>query len=530
MTKTVSYTSSNRPPLETHVQCMNDKFVNFLLSDLSPERNYPIVTNQYCIPLTQGPYIFFNMEQLTYPKMLREVCERSRRNDIVEVWDYSLVNVNILQSHGIVAKHVPLRTTPEDIAKLKSYIPSTPVYDVGFCGVAPPRRMKLLEEIGKKGLKLLLCNTTYGEERDRLLASCRVHINIHQSDEHTVYESTRCNHWLEAGIPVISEHSLDDDPRCRNVSYETLVETVVEFCKKTSNIQWIDSILFNGDSIMQLRLQYLYPHIDKMYICEQLYTHQGTKKEQLYIDLYKDWFAPYLDKVVFLVDETDYSNYSDTLYLEELKKFGGHGTELYTLYKNKSWNYEIAHRNYAAKKILETHKGQHYIVSVCDCDEIPDAAVVKANLTRLYDATTQGAVYMEQLFMYYNLNWLASKWYKAFFVNNRLLERYSTFQGFRDKLFPCSPARTIPCGWHCSFFMTIQEIIRKLQSFAHSEHNIPEYTNELHVSRCIQTGNDLFRRGSTLLQPNPIQLEQFPKELQQFHSYIRKLQQAYYSV
>jgi len=445
------------------------------------------------------------MEQMTYPKMLKEVCERVRQKDIVEVWDYSQVNVDILKSQGIQARHVPLQTTPEDVAKLKSYIPSKPEFDVGFCGVVPDRRMRILQQLGEKGLKVVLCNTTYGEERDRILAKCRVQLNIHQTDVHKVYESTRCNHWLDAGIPVISETSLDDDPRCINVSYDALVETVVKFCKdpaiplKNTKLQWIDSTLFNGDLIVQLRLQYLYPHVDKIYICEQRYTHQGTKKDVLYFDLYKDWFTPYKDKLVFLVDETPYSG--------------------------ETWVHENAHRNYAATRIVKDNKDTQYIVTVCDCDELPDVAMILGNMERIYETTREGALYMEQQFFYYNLNWYMSKWYSPFIMNNTLLTKYKTFQGFRDKVLPHSVDRMFPCGWHCSYFMPTQEILRKIRSFAHLEHNIPSITDETHIIKSIETGTDLFKRAGTVLYPSPIPLEQFPKEFRQFHRYILSLQQ-----
>jgi len=234
MSKTFVYKKEHRPAVQTHIYFMIDAFIEFLLSDLSPERSYTILTNHYCIPVGPGPFILFNIEQLTRPKILDEVYKRAIQSDIVEVWDYSPVNVRLLQSRGIAAKYVPVQTPLEIIQTLQSYIPPVPMYDIGFCGVAPERRMKLIQQLAAKGLKVLLLHGTYMKDRDRMLASCKIHLNIHQTDDHKVFEIIRCDPWLKAGIPILSEHSLEDDPRCINVSYDTLVETAFALCRSTS--------------------------------------------------------------------------------------------------------------------------------------------------------------------------------------------------------------------------------------------------------------------------------------------------------
>ena len=72
---------------------------------------------------------------------------------------------------------------------------------------------------------------TYGEERDKALASCKILLNIHCFDDFTIFESARCEPWLSIGKCVISENSLDNDPRCINVDYHMLVLTVLNTLK-----------------------------------------------------------------------------------------------------------------------------------------------------------------------------------------------------------------------------------------------------------------------------------------------------------
>jgi hypothetical protein len=223
---TKEFRSTQRPPVQTHVWFIIDAFVEFLLSDLSPQRTHTILTNHYSKPLGSGPFILFNIEQLTRPRILEEVYRRAICADIVEVWDYSEVNANLLRARGIAVHVVPVQTTEARVAALKTLLATQPKqFDIGFCGVAPERRQKILEELSKEGFKLLLLTNTYNPtERDMLLARCRFQVNIHQTDEHQVFESVRCDPWLRAGQPIVSETSLDSDLRCITVLYEGIVE------------------------------------------------------------------------------------------------------------------------------------------------------------------------------------------------------------------------------------------------------------------------------------------------------------------
>ncbi len=221
---------------------MIDDFILFLQSELSPERKYPILTNHYCKPLTPGPYILFNIEQLTRPRILKEVYARAMQPDIVEVWDYSHINVTLLRSKGIAARHVPVQTIESRVNLFKHIMRDSPkTYDIGFCGVAPDRRQKILTELSNYGVKVLLMTNLYGYSRDASLSQCKMLINIHQTNEHMVFESIRCDPWLRAGMPIVSESSMDDDPRCINVPYDKLVETTLNVLGKMGGqhtVQW----------------------------------------------------------------------------------------------------------------------------------------------------------------------------------------------------------------------------------------------------------------------------------------------------
>jgi hypothetical protein len=60
-------------------------------------------------------------------------------------------------------------------------------------------------------------------------------MNIHYGDTYNVFESARCEPWLKVGVPVISETSLDNDPRCISVDYDRLVETAISTLERIKN-------------------------------------------------------------------------------------------------------------------------------------------------------------------------------------------------------------------------------------------------------------------------------------------------------
>jgi beta-1,4-mannosyl-glycoprotein beta-1,4-N-acetylglucosaminyltransferase len=240
---------------------------------------------------------------------------------------------------------------------------------------------------------------------------------------------------------------------------------------RPTDIEWIDSILFNGEEIIKLRIQYLYYSISKFYICEQRYTHQGQRKEILYIEKYKDWFEPYMDKIVFLVDEEEPSS----------------------ALRENTWIHENRHRNYTVPFILNAHT--KYICTVCDCDEIPNKIEIIKNIESIYVRANTGAVRLEQDLLYYNLNWFVCKWSCPFIVSDKLLSQYKEFNRFRGESGPHSGS--INGGWHLSYFMSPDEILRKIQSFGHREFNTDEYKNKEYVMKCINEGYDLYKRQST---------------------------------
>ena len=216
-----------RTVLTTISKCV-DTIRYFLESENSPDRDYPVVIDSYS-PMPPK-YIFYNSEQLTRPDKIAYCKIIAADPRCIEIWDYSAANVEILFQNEIAAKHVPLRSSASYLSRLSDYRNNSVIcYDVGFCGwTASTHRRNILDQLFRHGIRVH-CIELYGEERDRELAKCAIHINIHFDSTYRVFESNRCEPWLAIGVPVISEDSLDNDPRCINVPYNKLIETVLDY-------------------------------------------------------------------------------------------------------------------------------------------------------------------------------------------------------------------------------------------------------------------------------------------------------------
>jgi len=202
-----------------------DTFIFFLESELSPKSDCIISFGDF----SNGKFIFFNAEQLSRPVALNKVMNITQNTNIVEIWDYSKANIDILKNNNIQAKYVQVETPQWYIDKLynfrKEYMDNFE-YDVGFAGFMSNRRRDILDNLTKLGIKVNYIEV-FGDDRDKELAKCKLLINIHTFEDYKIFEVARCEPWLKLGVPVISENSLDNDPRCINVDYDKLVETVV---------------------------------------------------------------------------------------------------------------------------------------------------------------------------------------------------------------------------------------------------------------------------------------------------------------
>ena len=143
-----------------------DTFIDTLRT-IHPRSDIPVfIGTSSLTTCSASEYILYNTEQLTIKENLGDILKAIKTRPPVEIWDYSLVNISILNSHEIMnTKHVPLTTSPETIQKIQSFRTS-PLYEIGFNGGITNRRQKILNGLTEAGLSVHTV-TSWGEERDR---------------------------------------------------------------------------------------------------------------------------------------------------------------------------------------------------------------------------------------------------------------------------------------------------------------------------------------------------------------------------
>lgn len=157
-------------------------------------------------------------------------------NGAIEVWDYSIRNVNNLKKHITVPLvYVPLlymkHLTYEERLVTKKDI------DILFMGAMNNRREDILNKLRENGLNVYMADTynLWDEERNNIVKRSKILLNIHYY-ESAILETTRLSYALSLGeCFVVSEPSTDkllDREYSKFVEFGSNVEEIVKKCKK----------------------------------------------------------------------------------------------------------------------------------------------------------------------------------------------------------------------------------------------------------------------------------------------------------
>ena len=247
------------------------------------------------------------------------------------------------------------------------------------------------------------------------------------------------------------------------------------------SINIIDIILFNGEPIIELRIPYLYNYVDYFVIVESKETHSGNIKDKLYHKdpYYTAFFEKYIDKIKFVVID-GFPEITEEWKRTRIDSYMNN-------YSYESWFKENYQRNYIVNYIKQFIP---YIATVCDVDEIPNKdiySIINYNICN-------DPIALEMQFFYYNFNWVKKEfWYSAYIINDIGVNKYKDLSYCRT--LKTKNAIIQNAGWHCSYFFSPKDIIRKLESFAHRECDISDFKTNEHVLYSIINGIDLFNRG-----------------------------------
>lgn len=124
-----------------------------------------------------------------------------------EVWDYSAGNIEFLKNKGIEAGFFKFGYVPE-MSRLAGGSPNR--IDALFYGALNERRLLVMEELGRAGIRVKWLNDVYGLERERAIYDSRVVLNIHSGRQANL-EIIRLSYLLANRKAVVSELNEDTE-------------------------------------------------------------------------------------------------------------------------------------------------------------------------------------------------------------------------------------------------------------------------------------------------------------------------------
>lgn len=249
---------------------------------------------------------------------------------------------------------------------------------------------------------------------------------------------------------------------------------------------------FNELDLLEIRLNELDSIVDTFVLVEATRTFQN-KEKPLYFENNKQRFEKFLPKIKHVV-VNDYPGF--------FRRFR----------KPTAWDFERNQRDHVSWGLKDCSPDDLIILS--DIDEIPRPEKV------LEFKNQKGLRVFEQKMYYYFLNCLVQDYdepipmvdgYKPW--RGSIMLNYSDFTNFEDlrtSRNQSSTAKTLipDGGWHYSWLGGVEAVLKKIEAYAHSEHNTSRHKDPAEIKRLITSGQDLFGKNvktliSTLPEDSP---------------------------
>jgi hypothetical protein len=163
-------------------------------------------------------FSYFNTEQITRNEIIKTMQKCITKQESLHYIDYSQKNIEIWKNMSTMKSYLykPVTSTSNDYKLYDMLVSTSKEYDFAFVGSLSKRRKDIIEQI-EKSYKVNIV-TGWGEKRDKEICKCKYLLNIHYDDDYLIFESPRCNRWIENGMKVVSEQSFDN-PEKNNVIF-----------------------------------------------------------------------------------------------------------------------------------------------------------------------------------------------------------------------------------------------------------------------------------------------------------------------
>jgi beta-1,4-mannosyl-glycoprotein beta-1,4-N-acetylglucosaminyltransferase len=219
-------------------------------------------------------------------------------------------------------------------------------------------------------------------------------------------------------------------------------------------------IFYNELDILAIRLEEVYPVVDRIVLVESSKTFRGNPKP-FYFEENKERYAQYLDKITHIKLHDDNMHFSSDPKVEP-------------------WDREHWQRSQIAEGFAGMQPED--IVIIGDVDEIPRREIIPT----LAPETT---VRLVCKMYYYSLNAYAGG------CGALKAARFSSFTTPGNLRHSDPPVEIPNAGWHFSYLGDPAHIENKFKSFSHWELDIPDLTSQDQIARRMQNGVDLWGRG-----------------------------------
>ena len=216
-------------------------------------------------------------------------------------------------------------------------------------------------------------------------------------------------------------------------------------------------LFFNELDLLEIRLNSLAPYVDRFVLCESTMTHSG-KSKPLYFQENMGRFSDF--SITHLVCD---------------------GEMTPTAIGNKdSWRRENFQREFLMYGIQDV--GPETMILISDVDEIPNLAD--------YDGKSEGV--FRQAMYYYYLNVFIGKtnWKGTSVIRKKNIETLNKLRDLRNR----TPSVLRQGGWHFSTLGTPEQIIHKIESFAHTE--LDTLGRKSKIAENVEAMIDPYNRGN----------------------------------
>ena len=233
---------------------------------------------------------------------------------------------------------------------------------------------------------------------------------------------------------------------------------------------------FDEDMLLDIRLNTLNNIVDKFVIAEATKTHSG-KDKKLNFDLKK--FSKFKDKIEYLV-------------IEDLPK------NVKSYKKNWSENHlrDQFQRNSLSRGLENCDEND--LIMISDLDEIPDPEKIKKfELKKKYGCFLQKNFHQKMNLLNTTIKYWAGtkicvkKYLKSpQWLRDIKIKKRPFWKFYRPK----QPQILIDGGWHFNDLKKPEELLKKIQSYAHQEYNNKKFNDISKINERVRNNKDLYDR------------------------------------